>query len=319
MITTDVAVLGSGTVLFDGIGAHTLQVDGAGGSGGVPSVQINKTAGSLTIQDTIKVDGDWTYTAGTVNAGTSTVVFGNCGSPHATVDAGAIAFNNVTIDKGNFDLTVIGTMDVNSNLTITTVSQVFTGTITVAGNVSSTDTGVAGTATVVLDGTGAQSITAAAGAEFPDGGFTINKAFGTATLASDLVLDGPGQTLTITSGMLDQGATFNLTSGPITVGAAGILQNLSTGNLTLSGDVSNSGTITLNSNGAACGDADSIQIRSSASPTQRLWSGSGTFDLVDVDVQDQAGTASITVLSGTDTANNGRQLDLCLLRLPIAA
>ena len=305
VITTDTLVLGTGTVLFDGTGAQTLQVDGVGGSGGVPSVQINKTAGTLTIQDTINVSRDWTFTAGTVDAGTSTVAFSSTASPSVTVDSGAMAFNNVTIAKGSFSVTVTGTMDVNGSLTITTVANISTGTIAVAGNVTSTDTGVAGTGTVMLDGTGAQTITAAGGAEFPDGGFTINKASGTATLASDLVLDGPGQPLNVTSGTLDQGATFNLTSGPITVGAAGTLLNLGTGDLTLSGDVANSGLVNLNSNGAACGDADSIQIRSSATPTQRLWSGSGTFTLIDMDAEDQAGSASITVLSGTDTGNNG--------------
>src|SRR5204862_4080530 len=55
------------------------------------------------------------------------------------------------------------------------------------------------------------------------------------------------------------------------------------------------------------GDADSILIRSSVSGTQRTWSGSGSpvFDLTDVDVQDQAGTASLIVLSGTNSGNNG--------------
>ena len=289
-------------ILFDGAGAQTLSA--SGGTGAVMGISINKSAGTLTIQDTILIDGtsDFTYSSGTVDAGTSTIVFtGN----DKTVNAGTMVFNNVDLNMGGNNLTVTGTIDVNGNLTITAANRIDTGTIAVARDVSSADITVNGTGTVMLDGTGAQTITAAGGAEFPDGGFTINKASGTATLASDLVLDGAGQTLNVTSGTLDQSATFNLTSGPITVGAAGTLLNMGTGDLTLSGDVSNSGTITLNSNGAACGDAESILIRSSATPTQRLWSGSGTFTLVDIDVEDQAGTAGITVLSGTDTGNNG--------------
>ena len=121
VITTDTLVNGSGTILFDGTGAQTLQVDGAGGSGGVPSVRINRTAGTLTIQDTINVSRDWTYMAGTVDAGTSTVAFSNTGPPSVTVDSGAMAFNNVTLAKGSFSVTVTGTMDVNGNLTIASV------------------------------------------------------------------------------------------------------------------------------------------------------------------------------------------------------
>ena len=55
---------------------------------------------------TTAVSGDWTYTAGTVDAGTSTVVF-NHPSASQTVTAGAMSFNNVTIDSGD---TITGTV-----------------------------------------------------------------------------------------------------------------------------------------------------------------------------------------------------------------
>src|SRR6185295_14903005 len=75
--------------------------------------------------------------------------------------------------------------------------------------------------------------------------------------------------------------------------------------LTLGGNLSNSGLVDLVGGGPSRGDADSILIRSPSAGTQRLWSGSGTFSVKDVDVQDQAGTASIEVLSGTNSGNNG--------------
>jgi CSLREA domain-containing protein len=121
------------------------------------------------------------------------------------------------------------------------------------------------------------------------------------TLASDHTLT----TLSIANGTLDQGASSNLTAGPVSLSAQGTLRNLGTGDLTLSGDVSNSGTIQLNGGGPACGDADSILIRSSVAGAQRAWSGAGTFSLTDVDVRDQAGTASVQVLSGTNSGDNG--------------
>ncbi len=89
----------------------------------------------------------------------------------------------------------------------------------------------------------------------------------------------------------------------LSVGASGTYRNLSTGSLTLGGNVTNSGTIVLNSNGTTCGDADSILIRSTAA-SQRSWSGSGSFWLQDVDLQYQSTTLGLTVYSGTNSGNN---------------
>ena len=81
--------------------------------------------------------------------------------------------------------------------------------------------------------------------------------------------------------------------------------NLGTGDLTLSGGVANSGSINFNGAGAGCPQTDEILIRSSVNRTQRAWSGLGAFSLTDVDVQDQAGSAIISVRSGANSDNNG--------------
>ncbi|HST52114.1 MAG TPA: FG-GAP-like repeat-containing protein [Pyrinomonadaceae bacterium] len=123
----------------------------------------------------------------------------------------------------------------------------------------------------------------------------------TVTLASNHTLSN----LSVSDGTFDQGASFNLTVGPLTVSSLGTFKNLGTGDLTLSGNVSNGGTIQLNGGGGGCGDADSILIRSSVAGTQRAWTGAGTFSVFDVDVKDQAGTASVNAQSSTDSGNNG--------------
>ncbi|MFL6255325.1 MAG: beta strand repeat-containing protein, partial [Pyrinomonadaceae bacterium] len=102
-------------------------------------------------------------------------------------------------------------------------------------------------------------------------------------------------------GTFSQGASFNLSAGTLTVTAGGVFQSIGTGDLTLGGDVSNDGTIHLDGGSAACGDADTILLRSSAAGAQRAWTGSGTFSLSDVDVSDQGGTAPIAVRSGTNS------------------
>jgi hypothetical protein len=104
---------------------------------------------------------------------------------------------------------------------------------------------------------------------------------------------------------LDQSGNATLTVGNLTIDSGGLLRNLGSGDLILKGDVSNAGTIQLNGAGSTCGDADTIAIRSSVAGAQRAWSGSGSFQLTDVDVQGQAGTAAIQVLSGTNSGNVG--------------
>src|SRR5205814_6805874 len=92
-----------------------------------------------------------------------------------------------------------------------------------------------------------------------------------------------------------------------TVGSAGRLQNRGVGDLTLTGNVTNNGTINFNGGGIAnCGDPDSILIRSLPDMTVRTWAGSGSFSMQDVDVKDQmAGNPPlITAFSSTDSGNN---------------
>lgn len=252
--TTDSDVVGAGTITFNGTGAQTLSA--SGGTGALPGVIINKASGTLTIQDTINVDGisGWSYTnnganGADVSAGISTVVFRNA----MTVNSGATAFNNVSINSGaGGTLTVTGTATVSGNLTITSIGAISGGTIAVAGNLTSTDTTVMGTAAITLNGAGTQAITAT-GADLPDGTLTINKASGTATLASALTLNGAGQDLTVTSGTLDlAGYNLVLTSAGdvLTVGAAGTLQLQGGETVTASTKTFNAGSTVIYNGGA---------------------------------------------------------------------
>ena len=209
--TTDLSATGSGTITLVGDGAQVLSASGFTGS--LPGIHIDQeVGGTLAIQDTIKINGylgaGWTYTNGTVDAGTSTVVVATA----MTVNSGSMAFNNVILDSTTgMDLTVTGTMDVDGDLTITTVRNVKSGTITVAGDLTSTQTGVGNnTGFIILDGANAQSIDINLG-DVPDGLFTINKTSQSdiVTLSSAMNLSASGQDLTLTSGTLDM-AGFNL-------------------------------------------------------------------------------------------------------------
>jgi len=114
-------------------------------------------------------------------------------------------------------------------------------------------------------------------------------------------------TLTVDDGELLQGTTdFSL--GPLSISAAGKYSNLSSGDLTLAGNVSSAGTVQFDSGGAGPGGLDTIRIRSSVSGAQRNWQGAGTFSMSDVDVKDQSASggtpAAIAVASGTNSGNN---------------
>ena len=219
--TTDIQVYESngGTVLFDGSGPQTLSA--SGGAGGLPRVEINKS-GTLTIQDTIHVNDNWTFTGGTVDAGTSTVIFDGS---DLSITTGTMAFNNVVVNFGGANtITLPDNFDIDGDLTLTNAGDGFSGagTIEVAGNLTSTWVSCCGSNAITLDGANAQTVDIATG-DITSGLFTINKTNPTdiVTLASAMPLSGSGQDLTITQGVLALGA-FDLTVADVlTVDANG--------------------------------------------------------------------------------------------------
>ncbi len=99
----------------------------------------------------------------------------------------------------------------------------------------------------------------------------------------------------------------------MTVNNGGTWNCITNNNVTVNigGSVINNGTIDFDGGGAGAGGADTISIRSTVAGTQRDWSGSGTFEMDDVDVQDQTcitGTPAyipqILNSEGTDSGNN---------------
>ena len=189
-----------------------------------------------------------------------------------TVDSGATLLQNSTITESG-DLTINGTLDMNNQ------SLNFQGTTFTNNGAVTTSSG------------GQIQFKGVAGAS----GTTQNLA-GSGTYGN-IAINIMANTTAVQNGNL------NLTA--ITIDSGSTLRNLGTGQLTLSGTVTNNGSILFNGGGAACGDATKILLRSSVPGTQRAWSGGGIFSMTDVDVQDQAGSAAITVTGGVNSGNNG--------------
>jgi len=316
--TTDDIIGGSGIIIFDGVGNETLR--SSDGLGGLPAIRIDKSAGMLTIQDTIRLRGnnglayiDNGAAGADVDTTTSTIVFYIASM---TITPGLMDFYNVEVNGLNFSFSG-STLDVNGNFVITNALNL-NGAIDVAGNITVSDNTVSGSAAFTLDGAGPQTIDTGGSGDFPDGNLMINKASGVASLLSNVTLNGFSQDLAVTVGVLDLSG-FNLTvPDTLTVGASGTLQleggeTVSTTTTTLSVG----STVLYDGAGAyaglAAGDAysnlsftgtGSWTLDNALDVNNNLTIVSGTLDV------DNIGNYQINVAgdwsnSGTFTARNG--------------
>ena len=331
----------SSTITFDGT-AGTEDIITTG-TGALANLIINDggTGAGLTVEveDPLAVLGNLTITGGTLDVvsgednqitvhnnwdnddafqpRTGTVLFNGSGATTYTIDAngtGTPDFYNITFNDQNGGSTyqLTSSADVNGSVTITGGTLSSNGNnITVGGSWTNDDVFSEGTSSVTFDGdtnasidSGCADETTCTNENFYD--LIIDKA----ALGNSIDLSNTHlrvtNTIDLTVGTINQGSSNVQAEGAaaITIGSSGNWSNLSTGNITLGGTLTNSGSVTLNGDGASCGDDDSILIRSTAA-VQRAWNGSGTFNIIDTDVQYQAGTANINVQSGTDSGYNG--------------
>ncbi|MBL8028677.1 MAG: DNRLRE domain-containing protein, partial [Fibrobacteres bacterium] len=302
-------ISGSTYFLLNGSGDQYFGNGGSGGIHSVPRVIVNKSGGTLYLQDTIRVTGiSWIHSAGTVNAGTSRVVFTGNG---VSIDAAGMSFNDVRMQlvSGGSAATISGTMDINGALNFVNGNySVNGGAITLSGDLySSPSAGISGTTTITLDGVGTQVIGGVA-CDFPNGALTINKATGKVSLAA--AVSWPAA-VNLTSGTLEQGDYDFTVTGALTVSSGARYVNTGTGDLVLGSTLTNNGTIYMNSFSGGSGDGDSIWIRSSVAGTPRTVTGGSTgWRLYDINLKDiTAGSVaadSIFVYSGTNTSGNTR-------------
>ena len=269
---------------FNGNGTIDLNVSNATFSGGT----FHATPGNTTFHR------GFTRSTGTFDANNGTVIFETQPGTGITLSSPATqTFNNLSLNHTGDNFNLSGTAVVLGTLTLAS-GLVNGGTFQAQGDVVVQNTfgfgspATGGTTSIRFSEINNQTFTNNGGAN-PTGTWTINKTAGKVTLASNLILNN-SQALNITSGTLDQGPSFNLqTSNTLTIGANGVLRAFGTGNLILGGNLSNSGLINLNGGGTGCNDpnvADPLLIQSSDT-TSRTWSGSGTFSLVDVDIDRQ--------------------------------
>ena len=263
-------------------------------AGALPIVVINKPSGTLTLAGTIRTATNWTYTAGTVDPGTSTVVFAGGTVSSAGMSFYDVTTNGATTTLGNamaigHNLTVAGgtytTSASNFGLTIggdVTVGATFRwngSAVAIAGNLTNNGTIVPGTSTLTLNGSAGQSIGGATAT--PAFHLVINDSFGV-TLNANLTVTG---TLTLTSGQLTVGSRLLTISNAI-AGTPTNLVTTSASSMTVTGagagisiptSVSQLGALTLNNANGLSASADLTIGGTLTLTTGRLDAGAATI------------------------------------------
>jgi hypothetical protein len=237
---------GTGTILIDGTGAQNITSTGVIDQGRFPAVTINNIGGTVTLPSLITVTGNWTYTAGTIDATTnnSTVVFEN------TLNiTGTHTLNNITFDGSNnftFTTAVGTTLTVSGTINMIGASNIIlnTGNINLNGNLVLANTGGGGGTTVISFVSAVnQSITSSLLVNqncLPS--ITINKPGGTLLFPALITVKG---NWTYTAGTLDV-TTNNSTvvfASPLGSGAFGITGSHSLNNVSFEGNNNNTATV----------------------------------------------------------------------------
>jgi hypothetical protein len=256
---------------------------------------------------------------------TSTVNYSFAGSQNvAPLDYGNLTLSGSgTINK---ILSGSGTLNVNGTLNISTAGITFNTTaasaISIGGNVSNAGTWTP-TDLVSFNGTNGQSIGGTSTITF-SGGLDINKSAGTLTLnrainiangltISQGTLNLGSQTVTLTSGNIDNDGTFTVGSSTFIVnGTTSITGSspVSFNNLTIgaSGNLSASGTINIAGNLSNSGILNATTTAFNGSVAQNI---TGTGTLTNINVTNTAGVSNNGTinLTGTLTLSGGGVFD----------
>jgi hypothetical protein len=262
---------GSGTININGTGNQNYSGSSAAGLGALPKVTINKISGTLNLFNFPSVSNAFTYTTGTVNAGTSTVTFTNGSASPYTISANltlnnieflmsanqtiAIAFGTVLTASG--DLTMGGAGRITLN----------TGTLNLNGNIflSNSAAGGGGTANMNIVGAGNQTIdgTSVAISQNLLPLININKAGGTLTMKGII---SASRTWTYTAGTVDASSFQSMVAfggNALNVTSAGMSfydVTVTTSTITLTNNMTIAHDLTINTPGKLVPGGNTINL-----------------------------------------------------------
>ncbi|MDP4251649.1 MAG: T9SS type A sorting domain-containing protein [Bacteroidota bacterium] len=215
---------GSAQINIIGAGAQSFNGSTVAGAGGLPKLSINKPSGTLSLTNFPASSNDFTYTAGTIDAGSSTYCFTD-GSANPYTITGSLSLNNIeflAITNQTFTIAAATTLSAPGDFTMAGTSRIIinAGNINVSGNIflSNTAAGGGGTATLNIVGAGNESMDGTA--------IAISQ-----NLLPLIVINKPGGTLTL-KGNISESRNWTFSSG--TVDAASFLSTVAFGGSALS-------------------------------------------------------------------------------------
>ncbi len=331
-ITNTLAAGGGGTatIAINGTGKQILTGSTSGNAGRLPKVTINKSD-TLVIVNKVSVEGGWTYSAGVIEEGTSTVYFG--GGPtisgsHELKHVHFMGAGTYTIASGT-TLTVGGTLILGSGGIHAVIN---TGTIHAKGNINvsgpTSTTGGGGTGKLVVNGTGDQTIsgsTTFASARLCH--VEINKPSGTLTITNYITAADDwtytAGTISATSGRIvfsgnktitgshtlnrawfmgSTTSTYTIASGTtLTLDSTLAIQGASTVNIN-TGTIHAKGNISLTNTSLSSGGSGTIVITGDSNQTVTGTTTLGQSRLPNVQINKSGG--SITFVNKISVAGN---------------
>jgi hypothetical protein len=203
---------GTATININGTGTQNFTGGVTPGLGALPKLTINKSSGTLNLVNAVGAANTFLYSAGTVNAGTSTLFFSR-GSVASYSVTGSLTLNNLAFSATSaltVTISAATTLTTNGTLSISGAGNVIlnTGAINAKGNISLTNTGLAGggTATISITGAASQTIDGSTLAvnqsRLPI--LVINKSGGSLSLTGNVSL---ANNLTLTAGTITPGTS----------------------------------------------------------------------------------------------------------------
>lgn len=196
----------AGSTMIRIVGSADQTIEGLGATPYIPNLEIASSGGVVSFVGNFGVRNSFLYANGNVNAGTSHILIGTNGGGAATLNAGPIQFNDMSILTRFSNTTVIGTVRISGDFVSSgSATSINGGTFEVGGDYSS---GVTTNSAVTFNGTGNQSFSGIA----PTGQITVNKPSGSLALTANTSFAGASQDLIINAGTLDMSG-FNLHVG----------------------------------------------------------------------------------------------------------
>lgn len=231
LTTNSEGMTGTALVKIAGSGNQTLDGSTSTGVTGIPNLQIASTGGTVSLVGYIRVVNNYTYTSGTINAGTSTMDF--LGDAQ-TIIPGSVTYNSArfktqgggtkTLSSGTLNLG--GDLELNAYAGCGTGCMLSSGTIALQGNLTISGDGYRGNAVLQFTGAGDSTIAATATSRVPTGTISVNKSSRTAKVTLlGAFATATSQSLTVTQGVLDMaGFALTATSATLTIALNGTLR-----------------------------------------------------------------------------------------------